>query len=461
MASESLRFGLLLRLATLLLVVLLLDAFACYYTALHFANLVYDRWLIDSGHSLATAVRAQDGHIVLDLPRSALDVFQFDEVDTTYYRIDSTRQGLVAGERALRPAAAVASGKVSLSNSQIGGRRVRVVSIPMSYPLANELVTISVAETLIKRSALTREVLLAMTAPQIALLAIGLALAWVNVNRGLKPLTDLANQIEARDLENLTPFAEHDLPKEAHVLVKRLNELLARVRASVQSQENFVADAAHQLRTPLAALMLHADAAERAADVEAQRRAVRGLRASAERAARLSRQLLLLMRAGRAAAAAAHLNPVDLSSLVRRIGEEWVPQMLARGVDFGLAVPSIRVPILADGALLGELLSNLLDNAHRYGRTSGRVTLGVVAAPTPTLYVEDDGPGIDPAEQTHIFERFYRAPGTPGEGCGLGLAIVKEIADLHRAHVHVHSDGQLGGTRVSVVFERGSTLEAA
>lgn len=460
MASESLRLGLLERLATLLVVVLLLDAFACYYTALHFANLVYDRWLTDSVHSLATAVRAQDGRIVLDLPRSALDVFQFDEVDTTYYRIDSARQGLIAGESALRPANN-ALGTVSLGDSRIRGRPVRVVSLRVPYPLLNEVLIISVAETLIKRSTLTGEVLLAMIAPQIALLAIGLALAWVNVNQGLKPLTDLAKQIEASDLESLTPVAEQHLPKEARVLVKRLNELLARVKASLQSQEHFVADAAHQLRTPLAALILHADAAERAADAEARRRALRGLRSSAERAARLSQQLLLLMRAGPAAAAAAHLDPVDLSSLVRNVGEEWVPQMLARGVDFGLDVPSIRVPVLADGPLLRELLSNLLDNAHRYGRSSGRVTLGVVAAPAPTLYVEDDGPGIDAAEQTHIFERFYRTPGTPGEGCGLGLAIVKEIADLHHARVHVQSDAQLGGTRFSVVFERVSTLEAA
>jgi two-component system sensor histidine kinase TctE len=320
--------------------------------------------------------------------------------------------------------------------------------------IADDAVTVSVAETLIKRSTLTREIVLAMIAPQIALLAVGLSLAWVNVNRGLKPLTDLATAIEARHHENLAPVSEQGLPIEAQVLVGRLNELFARLNAAIQSQERFVADAAHQLRTPLAAVVLHADAAERAIDPEAQRRALKSLRISAERAARLSKQLLLLLRAG-PTAATAQLRDVDLAQLVRRVGEEWVPQMLAGGVDFGLAVPPAKVPIWADEPLLGELLSNLLDNARRYGKPSGRVTLGVVATPTPALYVEDDGPGIELSERARIFERFYRSPGTTVEGCGLGLAIVKEIADLHRASVRVHSDTQVGGTRVSVIFTAG------
>jgi two-component system, OmpR family, sensor histidine kinase TctE len=243
------------------------------------------------------------------------------------------------------------------------------------------------------------------------------------------------------------------------VLVRRLNELFARMNSAIQLQERFVADAAHQLRTPLAAVVLHADAAERAADTDARRRALRSLRASADRAARLSQQLLLLMRAGPEAAAAAQFAQVDLAAVVRRIGEEWVPQMLARSVDFGLAVPATNVPVSADEPLLGELLSNLLDNARRYGKASGRVTLGVVAGPTPAVYVEDDGPGIDVSEHGRIFERFYRSPGTAGEGCGLGLAIVKAIAELHRATVRVHSDSHLGGTRVSVIFDGASARD--
>lgn len=481
MLNETLGRRLLLRLTALLCVLLALDAVACYYTSWHFANLVYDRWLVDSNRSLATAVHARDGRIVVDLPQAALEVFQFDAVDTTYYRIDSSRRGYIAGERGLRPIYAVPVGQVRLGNSQIGGREVRVVSGRLADAAPGDSPIVSVAETLIKRSTLTREILLVMVAPQGALLLAALMLAWVNVNRGLKPLTDLARAIEARGHDNLTPVAADRLPTEARILASRLNELFARVGTAMQSQERFVADAAHQLRTPLASLVLHADAAERAAEPEAQRRALRNLRSAADRAARLSQQLLVLMRAGPGAAAAAQFTALDLTALVRRVGEEWVPQMLARGIDFGLAVPEQPVLVSADGPLLGELLSNLLDNALRYGGSEGRVTLGLsvsesggkrddTAAPDgsacATLYVEDDGPGVAPGELERIFERFYRSPGTRGEGCGLGLSIVKEIAALHRAVISVQSDARHGGARFAVTFEsarvaRGEQLTSA
>jgi two-component system sensor histidine kinase TctE len=454
MVNESLRRRLLLRLAALLCVLLALDAAACYYTSWHFANLVYDRWLVDSNRSLATAIHARDGHIAVDLPRAALEVFQFDAVDTTYYRIDSSRHGYIAGERGLRPIYTVPVGQVRLGNSMIDGRQVRVVSGRLPAVSPGDTPIVSVAETLIKRSTLTREILLVMVAPQMALLLAALILAWVNVNRGLKPLTDLAEAIEARGHDNLTPVATTRLPTEARILASRLNELFARVTAAMQSQERFVADAAHQLRTPLASVVLHADAAERAAEPETQRRVLRDLRAAADRAARLSQQLLVLMRAGPAAAAATRFTPLDLTALARRAGEEWVPQMLARGIDFGLAVPDYPVIVTADGPLLVELLSNLLDNARRYGRADGRVTLGLSVGDDghATLYVEDDGPGVAPGEIERIFERFYRCPGTQGAGCGLGLAIVRQIAELHHAKVGVQSDPDHGGTRFSVSF---------
>jgi two-component system sensor histidine kinase TctE len=325
--NRSLRLGLLLRLIALLCVLLALDAFACYYTALHFANVVYDRWLIDSDHSIATAVHAKNGGVEVDLPRAALEVFGFDEVDTTYYRIDSARRGLIAGEATLIPVPDIPVGQVRLAESRIAGRPVRVVSTRLALPTAGDSVTISVAETLVKRATLTSEIVLAMLAPQIALLAVALAMAWFNVNRALKPLTDLAHAIESRGHDNLTPVSETQLPAEARVLAARLNELFSRVSAAIQSQERFVGDAAHQLRTPLAAVVLHADAAECAADEAARRRALRNLRVSAERAAHLSQQLLVLLRTG-PAAAVARFAPTDLTALIRRVGEEWVPQML-------------------------------------------------------------------------------------------------------------------------------------
>jgi len=396
---------------------------------------------------------------VVDLPQAALEVFKFDAVDTTYYRIDSSHRGFIAGERALQPIFDVPVGQVRLGNSTIAGRSVRVVSGRLPRTASGDTPIVTVAETLIKRSTLTREILLVMVAPQLALLLAALVLARINVDRGLKPLTDLAEAIQSRGHENLSPVAAEGLPAEARILASRLNELFARVATAMQAQERFVADAAHQLRTPLASLLLHAEAAERAEEPQTRHRALRNLRTAIERATRVSQQLLILMRAGPAATVAGHFARLDLTALVRRLGEEWVPQMLAQGIDFGLAVPEHPIWIKGNGALLGELVSNLLDNARRYGRSGGRVTLGLHLQPTgisaalATLYVEDDGPGIAVGELDHIFERFYRSPGSPGEGCGLGLAIVRQISELHAATLRLVSEPPAGGSRFSVTFQ--------
>jgi two-component system sensor histidine kinase TctE len=423
---------------------------------LHFANLVYDRWLIDSTHSLAQAVRASNGRVVFDLPAVGLEVFQFDEVDKTYYRIQSASRGLIAGDVALPVEAASPVGAIRLANGTVRERPVRLVWIRIVPEGSQDVVTVTVAETLIKRATLTREILLVMVAPQIALLGIALLLAWHGVSRGLKPLTDLAQEIEARDHHYLAPVSEVGLPREARVLARRINELIARLGSAIGAQKRFVADAAHQLRTPLAAVLLHAERAERAADPQSEKQALRALHGSVERAARLIQQLLTLARTEPEASAAAHFGRVDLTQLARRVGEEWIARALECDLDFGLVVPQEPVWVRGDERLLSELLSNLIDNAFRYGRSRGRATLVVETGQAPRLAVEDDGPGIPTDERHKIFERFYRLAGAGGDGCGLGLSIVREIASLHAAQVEVTSGENGHGARFSVTFATAS-----
>ena len=456
MNSASLRASLLLRLGGALVLLLALDAVASYFTALHFANLVYDRWLIDSTHSLAQALRTTNGQVVFDLPAVGLEVFQFDEVDKTYYRIQSANRGLIAGEAALPVEAPSPIGAIRLANGTVHHQEVRLVWIRIAPAESQDIATVTVAETLIKRATLTREILLVMIAPQVALLGIALLLAWLGVSRGLKPLTDLAREIEARDHHYLAPVSEAGLPREARVLATRINELIARLGTAIGAQKRFVADAAHQLRTPLAAVLLHAERAERAADPQSERLALRALHDSVERAARLIQQLLTLARTEPEAAVAVQFGRVDLTALSRRVGEEWIARALEQELDFGLVVPEEPVWVRGDERLLGELLSNLIDNAFRYGRAGGRVTLIVDADVVARLTVEDDGPGIPVAERQKIFERFYRLASAGGDGCGLGLSIVHEIAALHGAQVEVGSGDGGRGARFSVSFSTAS-----
>ncbi len=454
--ATSLRAGLLLRLGVVLVLLLALDGLASYFTALHFANVVYDRWLIDSTRSLAQAVRAEHGTIEFDLPRVALEIFQFDEVDKTYFKVSSRQQGLIGGDAALPDVAPAEVGGLRLAFSTLHGHRVRLVATLVAPAGAHDPVLVSVAETLVKRSTLTREILIGMAAPQIALLGIALLLGRIGVTHGLKPLTDLAAQIEARGQNNLSPVPQVGLPLEARVLAARINELLERLGNAMRAQKRFVADAAHQLRTPLAAVLLHAERAERATDTSSEREALGALHRSVERAARVSRQLLALARADPdAVAAAIEFKPVELTALTRKVGEEWIPRALERDVDFGLVVPDQPVLVRGDEALLSEALSNLIDNALRYGNPGGHVTLIVEAGPPATLSVQDDGPGIAPEERSRIFERFYRVQDANGEGCGLGLSIVEQIARVHQASVTVTSGANERGSRFVLTFEQG------
>jgi len=448
----SLRAGLLLRLGVVLVLLLALDAVASYFTALHFANLVYDRWLIDSTRSLAQAVRAEHGLIQFDLPRVALEIFQFDEIDKTYFKVSSETEGFIGGDAALPDVAPTQIGGLRLAFTNVHGNPVRLVSTLIAPGRPEDPVLVTVAETLKKRSTLTGEILIGMAAPQIALLGIALLLGRIGVNHGLKPLTDLAAQIESRGQNNLSPVPQGGLPREARVLVARINELLERLGNAMRAQKRFVADAAHQLRTPLAAVLLHAERAERATDTSTEREALGALHRSVERAARLSAQLLALARTDPEAVSAMELKPLDLTTLTRAVGEEWVRRALERDIDFGLAVPDHPVLVKGDERLLSEVLSNLIDNALRYGNPGGHVTLMVETGETTRLSVQDDGPGIPPEERTRIFERFYRLQNSNSDGCGLGLSIVEEIARLHNATVEVTSGANDRGSRFSVVF---------
>ena len=451
--DSSLRVGLLLRVGLGFLFLLLLDALFCYYMALHFSGVVYDHWLVDSTESLGKALRVDAGRIRLDLPEDALKVFRFDALDRTYFRVDSRRQGPVAGDTGLlAPAAEATLAVPRMADGAVAGQRVRAAISTME--LADDVVTLEVAETLEKRGTLAREILVAMVTPQVVLLAVAMFLSWLGIVRGLRPLTDLATALQGRSHESLDPVPEEGVPAESLVLVERLNELLARVREVVDSQRRFVANAAHQLRTPLAAIYVHTDRALRATDENVRQDALVAAQGSARRASRAVQQLLALARAEPGGGARPEFYSFDLAAMAREVGMQWVAVAIERGVDFGLEVPEDEVMVVGHEGLLSELLGNLVDNALRYGRTGGAVTVSVSRMPdgSPLLMVEDDGPGVPAELRARVFERFFRIEGSAGEGCGLGLAIVSEIAQLHGAEARFLVPGNGVGAHVAVIF---------
>jgi len=436
MAETSLRHGLTLRVLAVAVTLLLLDAITCYALASQVANFAYDRWLVEDTLSLTQAVRVRDGRIELHLPRIARAIFKYNSDDQNYYRLTTAQQGVIASDGNLPPLAHPPGERPRLTNGFVGNQRVRIVAMRVTPAGTSDTGVLEVAETLNKRASLASRILLEMAAPQLALVLIAAVFVWSVIRTGLSPLTALAHAIESRG-DQLAPLPEAGLPREALVLARRINQLLAHQERALQAQRRFVADAAHQLRTPLAQVLLHAEHAERASSDELRRQALRGLHTSVARAARLSHQLLALARAEPEAVPNLSLVPLDLVAVARAAGEDWISPALERGIDFGFVAPAAPVMIRAHQGLLGELISNLIDNALRYCPRGSHVTLVVAAGPAPTLSVEDDGPGIAPESRERVFERFYRGGGSSGEGCGLGLAIVREIATVHGASVQV------------------------
>jgi two-component system sensor histidine kinase TctE len=452
MAERSLRSGLTLRVLAVALPLLILDGIYCYALSTHFANLAYDRWLIDDAGSLTQALSVANGKVSIELPREALAIFKFDDYDKTYYRVSTSQGRVLANDGALPDFASGSDGKPRLTSMKMAGVPLRVVATDVRLPGATEVVHLIVGETVNKRATLLSESLLEIALPQLGLVLGALLFVRFAIDRGLRPLTVVSAAIETRGHDLLTPVSEQGLPREARILVSRINDLLGRLEQNITAQRQFVADAAHQLRTPLAAVSLHAERAQRSMDAETRDQALRELQTSVSRAARVTQQLLALARSGPEAAASRTLVPLDLAALARSTGENWIRPALARHIDFGLVAPDLPIRILGHAGLLEELINNLIDNALRYCPSGSSVTLSVSAAPLPELAVTDDGPGIVAAEREQIFERFQRGASAAAEGCGLGLAIVREIAALHGATVHAESGRDGRGARFVVRF---------
>jgi two-component system sensor histidine kinase TctE len=455
---RSLRVQLVRWLAPPLVVVLALSTAVSYLVAQSFAKSAFDNALFDSVRSLAQLVVLDDGVPALRLGPSAKALLESDPEDEVYYRV-ATRDLTLGGnaEFALPPGHA---GKgTAYFDASVAGRPVRCASLDAVGRDARPTATAIYCETLNKRRRLARELLVAVLLPQLMLAALGLGLLSVGIRRGLAPLAAVTRAVGERGERDLSPVPDTDVPAEIAPLTRALNALLARLRHTLDAQQRFIADAAHQLRTPLAGLAAQTDRAMHETDIDAMQPALTQLRASSRRAVRLVNQLLTLARAERGGDPRRSFHRLDLAKVVQDVCAEWVPEALRNRVDLGFSGPPGEVWVEGDETLLGEMIGNLVDNAIRYGRRPGTVTVRVVTVPQLEIVVEDDGPGVPEAERERIFERFHRIPGSAPGGSGLGLAIVCEIAQAHGADVRLDPVEGGGGSAFRIVFASAIRVE--
>jgi two-component system sensor histidine kinase TctE len=303
----------------------------------------------------------------------------------------------------------------------------------------------------VKRDKLVLELLLASTAPQLLIAFAAVALLWFSIGQGLRPLDRLRQEIAARSPRDLRPVPEQDKPQEVRPLVGALNGLLFRLNAAIESQQRFIANAAHQLRTPLAGLKTHAELARRQPSGPELKSLLDMIAGETQRTSHLVNQLLTLARAEPGEAASR--QPVNLHEIIGRDLRDWVQRAVGKNIDLGFELQDAWV--LGEPLLLRELVANLLDNALAYTEAGGSVTVRTgVRDGESVLEVEDNGPGIPKPEREKVFERFYRIAATGGEGCGLGLSIVSEIAERHSASVALSVPAAGRGTLVRAVFPR-------
>jgi two-component system, OmpR family, sensor histidine kinase TctE len=457
MAARSLRAHLLQMLLPPIAALLVLGALVAYYPSLEPATTAYDQGLIDAGISLGTYIHtAEGGAYRLELPSAVDQVLRRDSYDSVYYRVLGPNGEAIAGDDGLPgppPEREARDGFIAYDTAY-KGQKIRAVAVPAKCGEA--ACSVVVAETTVKRKRMTRGILFSSLLPEILIAIATVLIVWFGVKRGLGPLARLSDEIKSRSPGDLRPIAAADTPEETRPLVSALNGLLDEVAQASRNQQRFLANAAHQLRTPLAGLQAHTELALSKRLPTEVRAELEQVHQATIRTARLANQLLALARAEPGARGnAAELN---LKALAETEADAWVHQALARDVDLGFELD--WAPVQGDAFLLREALGNLVHNAIEYSPRGARVTVRTGRNGTHSfLEVEDDGPGIPLPERERVLERFYRVPGTPGTGSGLGLAIVREIAGGHGASISI-TDAMGGasgnrGCRVAITFPHG------
>ena len=436
----------------------------------------FDRALEYDVGALAQLITVNRNHAQFSLPLPARELLRADDTDTVYYQVLGGQGEFLSGERDLPlPEDEVLEiGKIKLRHDEFHDSEIRVAYmwVPIGA-LSGKPALVQVAETLDKRSVLASEIIKGVMLPQFAILPIAILLVWLALVQAIKPLNQLEERIRARKPDDMSPLEIDVVPLEVVPMVSSVNDLLMRLQESIATQKRFLADAAHQLKTPLAGLRMQADLALREeSSAEDLKQSLRQIGRSSIRATHTVNQLLSLARAESRGSVLTR-EVCDLAALTAEVIRDSVPRAMDKNIDLGYEGPHPGAPgvlLMGHPTMLKEMIRNLVDNALNYTSSSaehpGVVTARVLTDPfggALVLQVEDSGPGIAPAERELVFQPFYRVLGTEADGSGLGLPIVLEIVRQHNAQIEVndtHPGKTPPGAQISVRFMAAVTTTA-
>ena len=452
---RSLRSYLMQRLLISLYLLWIVSTVVGYFATINYANQPYDLVLLQRANAVAEQLKLGSGHEQLDLMPILPDGSELGMPDKVLYTVtDSEGKKLAGNGNTLRPLSYRRDREGPLfSNGEREGQKTRMVSL--TFPSKNGIIQLHVSETTQQRQALIRGILANIVIPQLLLTLIALAVVWYGLKQGLRPLDRLRSEVVNRSRDDLSQLDGSKAPAEVRPLIDAVNNLLERLKQVMAAQQRFVADAAHQLRTPFAGLKTQSELALRTDDMERKQHALEHIHTSTKHGIRLVNQLLSLARNEPGGQSTDNFASLNLNQLAQECTVNWVQMALEKNIDLGFEGSVSASEVQGDANSLMEMLNNLIDNAIRYTPANGHITVGVMETQQGTeLSVEDNGPGIEPQHRERVFERFYRILGSGQSGSGLGLSIVAEVAKRHNAEL-ILGEGRSGtGTRISVRFTR-------
>ncbi|RTL53451.1 MAG: sensor histidine kinase [Rhodocyclaceae bacterium] len=451
-ASDSLLGEILLWIFSLLLFLWALSIVMTYQVANSIANQPYDEQLASDARAVAKLIALNKGNVTVSFQGVARDLLRADSRDRVFYQVIGFDGQLAAGDKDIPWVDLPDTGEASVilyRDDEIAGEEVRVAYGYFPVTDTGRQALVQIAETRKKRQGLAASMVSGVIVPQFVIVPLAVLLVYLGLARGITPLQRLQQELRRRRPSDLRPVSVEGIPEEIRPLIESMNGVMRRLDDNLYAQRRFIADAAHQLKTPLTGLRTQTEIALRESDPEALQRTLRKVALGAERLSHLTQQLLSLARAEATTEKAGQFTALDLREVARTMAMEWADRALGKSIDLGYDEPYDALPIVGSEFLLREVLANLLDNALKYTPAGGQVTLRLSRqGSSARLEVEDSGPGIPDEERDQVFERFYRGLHTETEGSGLGLSIVREVADLHGGRVAIATPTGHPGTLV-------------
>ena len=430
-----------------------------YVVAQNLANVPYDHTLANALQVLEQQVEIDHGAVSFRMSASARLALRTREQDGIFWKAMSPQGDLIGGDGDLPTPELKASTQINTIYYET--QTLHDFEIRLAYLWTNlstrstTPILLVAAESMDRRTELANNIIKGVIIPQFVVLPIAVLLVWFGLSRGIAPLNALQQRLRARRPDDLSPIDVRVAPSEIGPLIIAMNDLLTRLDSTMLAQRRFVADAAHQLKTPLAGLRTQAELAMRNAPPGDTQVSLEQIIAGTARATRLVNQLLLMANAENPNSIG--MPPINLAELAKEQTLRWVDTAIEAGIDLGFEGTDSPLMVRGQSILLGEAINNLIDNALRYTPSPGRITVSITSQRRQVvLAVEDSGPGIPAEERERVFDRFYRVLGSKADGSGLGLAIVREIANRHHAKIFItdseHKAPFDSGARIEIHF---------